>query len=261
MTTLSITIIVMNAAGHIRQCLESVKWANEIIVLDSGSTDNTVAICREYTDKVFVTDWPGFGIQKNRALAKASSAWVLSLDADEVLTPELQTEIQQVLCRPGADAYYLTRRSFFCGHLIRFGDWRNDKVLRLFKRELGQFDISPVHEKLMVQGHCAKLAGILLHYTADCLEDVLEKNNRYSSLGAAKKLAQNRRGSLSKALIHGFFAFTRNYILKLGILDGRAGFVLAVLIAECTYYRYLKAADFLNSAAVLENRCAEPTKK
>jgi len=240
MTTLSITMIVKNSEKHIRQSLESVKWANEIIILDSGSTDNTVAICREYTDKIFETDWPGFGIQKNRALQKAICEWVLPLDADEVLSDELQQEIQQTIKNPDADGYYLNRRSFFCGKLIRFGDWGNDQILRLFKRGKGQFDNAPVHESLQVSGTIRHLKSPLWHHTADDLEIVITKNNRYSSLGAEKKLSQGKKSSLTSAIIHGLFAFLRSYIFKLGLLDGKRGFILAVLIAEATYYRYLK---------------------
>jgi len=237
---LSVIIITKNEAHIIRNCLESIKWANEIIVLDSGSTDDTVAICRKYTDQVFITDWPGFGIQKNRALAKATGDWVLSLDADEVLTPELQAEIKLVLQQPRADGYYLIRRSFFCGKLIRFGDWRNDKVLRLFKRESGQFDDSPIHEKLLINGKTLNLKALMLHYTAESLDEILDKTNRYSRLSAAKKREQGKKSSLSTAIFHGIFAFLRTYVIKGGFLDGKAGFILAVIIAEGTYYRYLK---------------------
>jgi glycosyltransferase involved in cell wall biosynthesis len=240
MAKLSVTIITKNEAHAIRRCLESVKWADEIIVLDSGSSDNTVEICREYTDKVLVTDWPGFGVQKNRALDCASHDWVLSLDADEVVSPELKQQILSVIQNPTANGYYLVRRSFFCGKLIRFGDWRNDKVLRLFKRELGRFDDAPVHESLLVEGKLGTLRAPLYHYTADSLDEVLDKANRYSSLSANKKREQGKRGGLFKALCHGLFAFIRTYIIKLGCLDGKAGFILAVVIAETTYYRYIK---------------------
>jgi glycosyltransferase involved in cell wall biosynthesis len=254
MTKLSVTVITLNEASQIRQCLESVSFADEIIVLDSGSTDNTVEIAKEYTDKVFVTDWPGFGMQKNRALAKATGEWVLSLDADEVVSEALQSEIQAILKNPKADGYYFKRHAFFCGKLIKFGDWRNDKVLRLFKRELGRFDDAPVHEKLTVNGPLKSLKSPLLHYTAQSLEEVLDKTNRYSSLGAAKKLANGGHGSLSGAILRSLFAFIRSYFIKFGFLDGRTGFVLAVLIAEGTYYRYLKMADFINRSANIETR-------
>ncbi|MDF2867566.1 MAG: glycosyltransferase family 2 protein, partial [Gammaproteobacteria bacterium] len=182
---LSVIIITKNAAEQIKTCLESVKFADEIIVLDSGSTDTTVSICQQYTDKVFVTDWPGYGIQKNRAIAKATGKWILSLDADEHLTLELQQTIQQIIKTDSEDAAYaLHRRSSFCGHYIKYGDWARDYCLRLFKAGQAKFEEIPVHERLMVSGKTAKIKGILLHDSYPDLASMLAKMNSYSSLGA-----------------------------------------------------------------------------
>lgn len=237
---LSVIIITKNAATHLRSCLESVQWANEIIILDSGSTDDTLLISRAYTPHVKTTvDWPGFGPQKNRALHYATQDWVLSIDADEIVTPDLQHAIQHAIQYPTANGYYLERHSFFCGQRIRFGDWGHDEVLRLFKRGSGYFDDAIVHECLHVKGACKKLKGALLHYTADSLEKAIDKMLWYARLGAQKKMHQGKSSSVTTALLHSVFAFFRGYFLKLGLLDGRAGLVLAILIAEGTYYRYL----------------------
>lgn len=241
---LSIIIISKNAAKHIQRCLESVKWADEIIVLDSGSTDNTVDICKQYTDQVFTTDWPGFGPQKNRALAKATGEWVLSLDADEALSPELQQEIQKVIKQSKTmDAYTLQRTSKYCGKTIRFGDWRNDRVLRLFKHSQAKFSDAAVHESLQVKGRIGKLTQPLLHDAFDNLEQVLNKVNHYSTLGAQQKQQQGQRGGLLKAITHAGWTFFRGYVLRLGFLDGKAGFMLAISNAEGCYYRYLKLCE------------------
>jgi len=242
MSTISTIIITHNEASNIRRCLESVKWSDEIIVLDSGSTDNTVEICREYTPKVTVTvtDWPGYGPQKNRALKQASCDWVLSIDADEHLSPALQTDIQHAMTHDQHTAYSMPRQSTYCGRLIRYGAWHNDRVCRLFKRGTAQFKDAPVHESLIVDGSIGQLHTPLLHHSFQDLEAVLHKVNHYSTLGAKQRLQQGRKGSLGIALAHSCWEFVRSYLLKRGFLDGREGFILAVSNAEGTFYQYLK---------------------
>lgn len=238
---LSVIIITKNAAAYIKTCLDSVKFAEEIIVLDSGSTDDTVEICKAYTDKVFVTDWPGFGVQKNRALAKAAGRWVLSLDADEHLTPELQQNIQQIIqTESDYDAYAVHRRSSFCGQYIKYGDWARDYCLRLFKAGKAKFEEIPVHERLLVSGKTAKMRGLLLHDSYPDLTSMLAKMNSYSSLSAEMLYQQGKRSSLTKALLRALWRFVRGYIFRLGFLDGKAGFLLALTTAEATFYRYVK---------------------
>ena len=238
--TLSVILITKNEAELVGRCLESVKWADEIVVLDSGSMDDTVAICRRYTDRVVVTDWPGFGPQKNRALAMATSDWVLSIDADEEVTPALAQEIQQVLQAPQAQGYTLPRLSSYCGRFMRHSGWWPDPVLRLFKREAGSFTPARVHERVVVDGAVLALEQTMLHHSFRSLDQVLNKVNHYSHEGALALQAQGRRASLSSAIGHGLWSFIRTYFLKRGFLDGREGFILAVSNAEGTYYRYLK---------------------
>jgi glycosyltransferase involved in cell wall biosynthesis len=239
--TLSVIVITKNEAHDIRRCLASVRFADEVIVLDSGSTDDTVAICREYTDKVSVTDWQGFGIQKNRALTLATGDWVLSLDADEEVPPALAEEIRQVITADtGLAAYRMPRRSSYCGHWIDHSGWWPDYVTRLFRRRAARFNDNLVHESLLVDGPTGTLQAPLLHYSFKDFDEVLDKVNAYSSAGAQMLHARGKKASLRQAVGHGLWAFIRTYFLRRGFLDGRAGFMLAVSNAEGTYYRYIK---------------------
>jgi glycosyltransferase involved in cell wall biosynthesis len=243
---LSVIIITKNEAEHIDRCLASVRWADEIIVLDSGSVDNTVELCRTYTDKVFVTDWPGFGVQKQRALAKAQGDWVLSIDADEIVTPELKEEIAVALQQEHYMGYEIPRLSSYCGRQMRHGGWWPDYVLRLFRRECGQFTNSVVHERLVVQGETGQLATPLLHDAFVNLDEVLHKVNSYSMLGAKMLYHRGVRSSLSKAVFKGFWTFIRTYWLQAAFLDGRQGLMLSISNAEGTYYKYLKLLELQN---------------
>jgi glycosyltransferase involved in cell wall biosynthesis len=238
---LSVVIITRNEEAGIRRCLESVKWADEIVVLDSGSTDATVRICREYTQHVHETDWPGFGPQKNRASQQATGDWVLSLDADEQVTPRLRDEIRTVLSvSAGPDAYEMPRLSNYCGRFMRHGGWWPDHVTRLFRRGKAHFSDDLVHERLIVNGATGRLGNPLVHLAFENFEEVLHKIDRYSTASAEMLREKGRKGSLSRALLHGLWTFLRTYVLKAGFLDGRHGFMLAVSNAEGTYYRYLK---------------------
>ncbi len=241
MASLSVIIITKNEAADIRACLESVAWAQEIIVVDSGSTDDTVTIAREFTPHVYHHEWPGFGPQKNRALGYATNEWVLSLDADERVTPELRREIETVLGdRTASVAYDLPRLSNYCGRFMRHSGWYPDYVTRLFKRGAGRFTDDLVHERLQVEGAPKRLSGLILHYAFDNLEEVLRKVDQYSTAGAQKMLQQGKRATLTGAVLRGVWSFVRTYLLRGGFLDGREGFMLAVSNAEGTYYRYLK---------------------
>jgi glycosyltransferase involved in cell wall biosynthesis len=241
MTTLAVTVITKNESKQIRNCLESVKWVNEIIVLDSGSTDDTVAICQEYTDKVFVTDWPGFGMQKNRAIERAACEWILSIDADESVSEELRQEIEEVISQPSQTvAYRIPRRSSYCGRFMSHGGWWPDYITRLFLRGHARFSDDLVHERLVVQGAVGRLINPLTHRAFSDLEEVLETANAYSSAGAQMLHQQHKKATLSDAVLHGLWSFFHTYIVRAGFLDGKEGFMLAVSNGEGTYYKYLK---------------------
>lgn len=253
--SLSVVIIAKNEAHNIADCVRSALFSNEVIVLDSGSTDATVALAREAGASVIETDWPGFGLQKNRALAAAKSQWVFSLDADERITPELADEIRLALASADATqtiAFRVPRSSQFCGQFMRYSSWSPDYTVRLIKAGHGKFSEKQVHESLMYEGKCETLAAPMLHYSYRNLDDVLLKLNHYSSAGAKDLATQGRQASLSVAVLHGAWAFFRTYVLKLGFLDGKLGFVLAVYNAEASYYKYLKLV-ISNPAHSLEN--------
>ena len=239
--SLSVIVITKNEEDNIKTCLNSVAWADEIIVLDSGSTDATVEICRQYTDKVYETDWLGFGRQKNRALSYASGDWILSLDADEWVTPGLKEEMLMAVNNPGGHvAFEMPRLSSYCGQYMRHSGWWPDYIVRLSKKGKAKFSEQIVHERLIVEGSIGRLHNHLMHASFKDLEHVLTKLNRYSKDNAHLLLAEGRKSSLSKAILHGLWSFVHTYIVRAGFLDGRMGFVLAISNAEGTYYKYLK---------------------
>jgi glycosyltransferase involved in cell wall biosynthesis len=239
---LSVVIITRDEEAALGAALDSVSWADEIVVVDSGSTDRTVEIARARGAKVLVThDWPGFGMQKNRALDQATRDWVLSIDADERVTPELRDEIRAAIERTGVhDAYEVSRMSSYCGRFMRHGGWWPDRVTRLFRRGKARFTDDLVHERVVVEGSTGRLAAHLEHEAFEDLEEVLRKIDRYSTAGARMHHARGERGSLTRAVLHAGWAFFRTYVLRAGFLDGRHGFMLAVSNAEGTYYRYAK---------------------
>ena len=242
MLTLSVAVITRNEAHAIARCLESVAWANEIVVLDAGSSDATARIARECGAKVDIaSDWPGFGPQKNRALALTSGDWVLSLDADEWVTPALRAEIERVLAAPGNHAAFkIPRLSSYCGRFMRHSGWWPDHVTRLFRRGQARFSDDLVHERLIVDGTIGLLNEPLRHAAIRDLDEALAKMNAYSTAGAMMQLERGRAASLAGAVWHGAWTFFRTYVLRAGFLDGREGFMLAVSNAEGAYYRYLK---------------------
>ncbi|HWP95031.1 MAG TPA: O-antigen ligase family protein [Gammaproteobacteria bacterium] len=238
--TLSAIIIAKNEADRIRGCLDSIKgWVDEIVVLDSGSTDGTVEICRAYTDKIWVTDWPGFGIQKQRALEKATCEWVLALDADEVVSPELKCEIDKELQdEPTHAGYRLPRPLFIFGSQVDFGgSWQ--APLRLFRRDLGRYTDLPVHEKVVLRsGRVKRLRAPLYHETYRDYGHALDKFTRYAKLQAQDRYAKGVRCGVFEALGRACFNFFRNYILFFGFLDGGRGLLLAMFNAQYTYNKY-----------------------
>ena len=241
-TSLSIIIITKDEEASIHECINSVSWADEIIVVDASSSDKTVEISKNLGAKVHVTrEWLGFGHQKNLALNLATKTWVLSLDADETVSSELAKEIQQTIKVSSENqAFQIPRSSSYCGQFIKHSGWSPDYVLRLFPRESARFSDDLVHEKVLFNGELKSLKSPLIHTSYDNLEDVLDKTNRYSTASALMMHANGKTSSLSKAIFKGVWAFARTYFIRFGFLDGRMGFVLAVSNAETTYYKYLK---------------------
>lgn len=241
---LSLIVITRNEAHQLARCLQSVPFAGEIVVVDSGSTDGTQALATSLGARVIeTTDWPGFGKQKQRALEAATGEWVLCLDADEWLDAQLAQAVQAAVEHSndnGPAGYELTRMSAFCGQWMKASGWYPDRGLRLVQRTLGRYTDDLVHEHLTVQGQVALLPGLLLHNSIPDLDSAIDKMNRYSSGRAKDLLRKGRQGGLTTALLHGLWAFVRTFVIKRGFLDGRMGFVLALHNAETTYYRYVK---------------------
>jgi glycosyltransferase involved in cell wall biosynthesis len=243
--TVSVVVITKNEEANIERCLASVSWADEIVVLDSGSTDRTVELAKRHTPHVYVEAWHGFGAQKNLALARATGDWVLSLDADEWVSEGLREALRSAAHEHTHVAFRMPRSSTFCGRAMRHSGWWPDYVTRFFRRGKAQFSNDLVHERLIVQGTTGTLVAPLMHESYRDLGQVIEKMNLYSSLAARDLHAQGRRASLATALGKGLWAFIRTYLLRAGFLDGREGLLVAVATAESTYYRYLKLA-YLN---------------
>jgi glycosyltransferase involved in cell wall biosynthesis len=240
MQRLSIIIVAKNEAINITECVRSARFADEVIVMDSGSTDGTAELGRAEGATVIVTDWPGYGSQNNRGIDRVGGDWFFSLDADERISPELAVEIRAAIERPDVNGFRVPRSSMYCGRFMKHGGWAPDYTWRLARRGCGRFTEHFLHAHLEVEGPTGTLANPIIHYSYRSMEAVLEKLNRYSTAGVRDMIPRHRHGSLGRAIGHGLWAFFRTYFLRLGFLDGRWGFMLAVSNAEVTYYRYVK---------------------
>jgi len=243
---LSVIVITNNEASNIADCLASASFADEIVVLDSGSVDETCAIARACGARVEVcSDWQGFGPQRNRAIALASGAWILVLDADERVPPDLANEIRRVVTQPAdatCSAYEFARLSHFADKPIRHCGLWPDHVLRLFQRGKARFTDARMHERLEVEGTTARLPHHLLHYPYPDLTTLARKINRYSSNAAALMLEHDKRASVPGAMGRAVSTFLNIYLLRRGFLDGRYGLTMAVMLAMGTFLRYAKLA-------------------
>ena len=259
-TTLSVILIANNEANNILDCLASVSFADQIIVVDSGSTDNTVELARSVGAHVVQTsDWPGFGVQKNRALDLATCEWVFSIDADERVTPELAQQLKAAINFEAEDtfkndsnidnirnkqihqhdAYEVPRLTQFCGQWIRHCGWTPDHVLRLFKRGRARFSNDLVHERLVQsQGTCGKLTTPMLHFSYPTPASYWRKLDQYSQAWAKQRHLEGKKTSMLRAAMSGMVAFVRTYFLRLGFLDGALGFAVCTMQAQSAFGKY-----------------------
>lgn len=238
---LSVIIICKNEENRIRRCLESVRWVDEIVVVDSGSNDKTLEIVAEYTDKIFInTDWQGFGPQKKLAESKAENDWVLAIDSDEVVSEKLRDEIVSVIKKADDNnVYRLNRLTNFCNKFIRHSGWYPDRIVRLYNKKYYHYNDAFVHEAVSCKGaRVIDLKGDLLHYQLDSLEDYIDKRNRYAKAWAESQFSKGRKTNVVEILVRCFFAFFRHYILRLGLLDGYHGLLIATIQMQYTFNKY-----------------------
>lgn len=240
MPGLTVTVITRNEAARLADALRSVQWADEIVVVDSESDDGTVAVAREFTDRVFVRPWPGYGAQKNYAASMAAHDWILSLDADERVTSPLAEEIRRTLAAgPSCSGYRIPRVTWHLNRWIRSTDWHPDYQLRLYDRRASHWDLRRVHESMVVAGRVGTLAGELEHLPYRAIGEHLETIDRYTTYAAQQMFEDGRRAGLLQVAGHPPLAFIRNYVLKGGFRDGTAGFIVSAMNA---YYVFLKFA-------------------
>ena len=251
LSTLSVIVITKNEASNIAACLASVSFAKEVIVVDSGSFDDTVVIAQQMGALVTTTtDWPGFGRQKNRALDLATGDWVLSIDADERVTSELALEIQQAMKSDMDSLFDMPRRTSFCGQWIDHCGWSPDRVVRLFRRGAARFNDHLVHESLQAlvpNTQAASLQHPLLHFSYPTPNHYWDKLKIYSEAWAVQKAYEGKSTSIGRAMASSVVAFLRSYIIRLGFLDGALGFVVCQMQAQATFYKYFQLY-FLNQS-------------
>ena len=239
---LSVIIITKNEEKLISACLESVSFAEDIVVLDAGSKDNTTEIAKSFGCRVFVEEWKGYGPQKQSALEKTYHKWVLSLDADERIPPETAQIISQIIQDPKAQAYSLPRKNFFHGKWIKHSGWWPDRVVRLFDKEHGKFE-GIVHETWVTEGKIIELNVPIEHYSYQNYSQMLKKMNEYSSTRARELYDKGIRVNLLTPFLHGGWMFIRSYFLKLGLLNGLDGFIISFINACNSFFKYAKLLE------------------
>ncbi len=238
---LSVVVITKNEETNIGRCLESMSWADEIIMVDSQSTDRTVEIAQQYGAKIYSPEWRGFGPAKQAGLDHATQEWAFSIDADEAATPELAEEIRKIVREGGEhDGYIVKRRTNFLGRWIYHCGWYPDPVLRLFRREKGRFDEAVVHEKVKVDGAVGELQNELLHYSYPTIEHYLKKFNTYTTMGAQQAFGDGRRARWWDILLRPPVAFAKHYVSRQGFRDGMEGLIISVMSSAAVFVKYVK---------------------
>jgi glycosyltransferase involved in cell wall biosynthesis len=237
---ISVVIVTKNEEINIEDALKSVADAKEIVIVDSFSTDKTIELCKKYTGKVYQHEWQGFARQKQMAVDYSEGPWVLILDADERVTPELKAEIIGTISNTNSNGFYMPRENYFIGKWIKHSGWWPDNTLRLFKKDKGRLEPREVHEKVVVQGSTGYLKNPIKHYTYRSVSDFVERMERYSTL-AAKEIRKNSgNAGLFSIAIKPLATFIKMYFLRRGFLDGTRGLILALLYSYYTLLKYVK---------------------
>jgi len=241
MSTLSAILITLNVEQHIEACLSALSFTDEIIVVDSGSTDRTAELAKQHTDHVLVTEWKGYAEAKQFALEKATGDWVLWVDADERVPEPLAQEIQDLIeNKPAHSGFRVARKAFFLGRWMKHGGWYPGYVVRLFRRESGRFNSARVHESLIIDGSIGTLKEPMLHYTDDSLIHYYDKFNKYTTLAAEDLHERGRGAKITDLLFRPLHMFFKMYVFRLGLLDGIEGFLLAVFSSSYVFVKYAK---------------------
>lgn len=249
MPRLSVIVIALNQEDNIVPCLETVRWADDIVVVDSGSRDRTLELAREFTDRIFTINWPGFGAAKNYALDQARGEWVFSLDTDERVSAALRDEILAAVETDGQFAgFRVPRKNYFGGRWIKRLGWYPDYTLRLFRRDKGRFRERAVHEEVLVDGPVGMLQHPLDHYSYDSVSDYLSRQDRYARLAAQEMLREGRRPRAGELFWRPCGHFFKLYVLRLGFLEGRLGYTLALLSSLYNFLKYYYLRELLHEA-------------
>lgn len=252
---LSVAVITMNEARNIDACVHSVSFADQIVVVDSSSTDGTPSMAGDLGCEVYSEPWQGFGLQKQRAIDRCRNTWVLLLDADERIPPETAQAIGKIVAEDntGAAGYSFSRRNYFQGRWIKHLGWWPDRLVRLFRRDRARMSAAAVHEAVVVDGPVVPLDLSIDHYTEGDLSRVLAKIDHYSTLGARDAYNEGRKASIYGAFFRAGLSFVQNYFLKLGIMEGYQGLTLSVTDAVNKFFKYAKLAALLREDAVDRN--------
>ncbi|MDB5202068.1 MAG: glycosyltransferase family 2 protein [Ferruginibacter sp.] len=254
---LSAVIITKNEAHIIGKTLAALKnLADEVIIVDSGSTDETLSICRQMNARIIETNWEGYGVTKNKGIAAATNDWILSLDADEVPDEKVQQQLQQLPEGDARNVYRFNYLNIFCNKPIRHGVWGGDKHIRLFNRRLVKWNDVPVHENLIFPAdiNVIPLPGYIRHYTVNSVEDYMQKTLAYAKANAHKYFLQGKSAGFIKLRVAPAFNFFKNYLLRLGFLDGREGYLVCKTTAWYTFMKYVYLQE------MIDNRNAGPSR-
>ncbi|MCX7918699.1 MAG: glycosyltransferase family 2 protein [bacterium] len=261
MRPVSVCIIAYNEADKIARCLQSVSWANEIIVVDSGSSDNTIEICKQYTDKIYHRDWTGYVDQKNYAMSLAKYDWVLSVDADEEVSPELSQEIQRLFQSEVNNfvGYNIPRLTYYLGKWIKHSGWYPDEQLRLFQKNKAKWVGRELHERIQVDGSIGRLNNVIYHYTYRDISEHLATINHFATLWVEEQVTygKGKKPSAGRLVLHPVIKFIECYFWKRGFLDGKHGLIIAGFSAYYIFLRNVKLFERHLELGVKETRMTE----
>lgn len=254
---LSIAIITKNEEENILLCLQSVSFAGQIVVVDSGSTDSTLKIAADFGCEIYSEKWRGFGPQKQMAIEKCSFPWILVIDADERIPPDTADVIKKIVTNSDVKetGFSFPRKNYFQGRWIKHAGWWPDRIVRLFRKGAGKMSDAVVHESVEVRGEVGSLDMIIEHYTESSLSKIIQKIDRYSTLGAETAFKEGKRCTTGGAFLHAFFTFMQDYFFRLGILDGMPGLTLAVTDSVNKFFKYAKLSELnKNNSGVVNDR-------